>query len=76
MAVFAVQLARPLPSISGWLPLTVALPTAVRTLWRAGADGRTFWRYISAGLTVIGYGLVSNAHDYYSGREYGHTSVC
>ena len=70
-SVFAVGLARPIPAALGWLPLAIALPTAVRTSWRAGADGRTFWRYISAGLTVIGCGLVSNAHDYYSGLQYG-----
>jgi diguanylate cyclase len=70
-AVFSVGLARPIPALLGWLPLAVALPNAVRTSWRAGAAGRTFWRYISVGMAVLGCGLVSNARDYYSGREHG-----
>ncbi|MET0425764.1 MAG: EAL domain-containing protein [Actinoplanes sp.] len=68
---FSISLAHRTPSAVGWLPLLVAVPLATVTSWHAARDGRTFWRYVSAGIALIGLGSASNAYDYFSGEELG-----
>ncbi|MBU2666067.1 EAL domain-containing protein [Actinoplanes bogorensis] len=70
-AWFGVGLIRETPSALGWLTLLVAVPLAAATSWRASADGRTYWRYASVGIVLIGLGAGSNAYDYFSGSQYG-----
>ena len=67
MIWFAVGLTRPIPPMIGWLGPALAVPIAVRTLWRAGRAGRTLWRYVAAGVLLDGVGGASNAHDYLTG---------
>ncbi|WP_328476024.1 EAL domain-containing protein [Actinoplanes sp. NBC_00393] len=68
---FAVGLARPTWPVFGWLPLLVVVPIAAAASWRAAGEGRTLWRYVSAGITLIGLGAACNAHDYFSGAQQG-----
>ena len=71
IAWFAVGLARPVPALVGWVPLFVAVPVAAVASWRAGAGGRTFWRYVGVGISLIGAGAAFNAHDTVSGDQTG-----
>jgi diguanylate cyclase (GGDEF)-like protein len=73
---FVVALVRHDPPAIGWtLPMTAVLIAAVGA-WRAGTPQREdmphryFWRYVSAGVTLIGLGSVSNGWDYLIGGEY------
>ncbi len=68
---FSLGLVREIPGIVGWLPLLVAVPVAATASWRAGAHGRTFWRYVSAGMILIGLAGGFNAHDNLSGNRGG-----
>ncbi|GIM90552.1 putative bifunctional diguanylate cyclase/phosphodiesterase [Paractinoplanes toevensis] len=62
---FWIGLIRRTPPEPGWLTLLVAVPLAAMTSWRAGRHGRTFWRYMSVGLVLVGLGAASAAHDYF-----------
>ncbi|MEU4620731.1 EAL domain-containing protein [Actinoplanes sp. NPDC023801] len=68
---FLVGLARPTPPMAGWALLLFAVPIAVVISWRAGADGHTFWRYVSAGMVGMGLASASAARDFYSGEQSG-----
>jgi diguanylate cyclase (GGDEF)-like protein len=68
---FGVGLARHTPAVLGWLPLFVVVPVAAVTSWRAAGAGRTFWRYVSVGVALIGLGAALNARDYFSGDQQG-----
>jgi diguanylate cyclase (GGDEF)-like protein len=68
---FTLGMVRPTPGIVGWLPLLVAVPVAAVASWRAGARGRTFWRYVSVGISLIGIAAGFNAHDSLSGDQVG-----
>ncbi len=68
---FSIGLARPTPPVVGWLPLLISVPVAAEISWRAARGGRTFWRYISAGILLIGLGALANARDYFSGDQQG-----
>jgi diguanylate cyclase (GGDEF)-like protein len=73
---FSIGLTRHTPDVIGWLPPIVSVAAATTVSWRAGRDGRTFWRYVSAGTLLIGLASVSAAHDYFSGDQQGqHISV-
>jgi diguanylate cyclase (GGDEF)-like protein len=72
---FAIGLAVEVPSGVGWLTLLAAVPIAVRTSWRAGSHGRTFWRYASVGVGLVGLGAASAARDYFGGVETGQISI-
>ncbi|GAA0934285.1 putative bifunctional diguanylate cyclase/phosphodiesterase [Virgisporangium aurantiacum] len=62
---FAVGLVRPTPTLLGWLPAMVSVPTAATLSWRAAgpAAPRMFWRYVSVGVSLVGLGAVFNAYD-------------
>jgi diguanylate cyclase len=62
---FVVGLARPTPTLLGWLPAMVSVPTAATLSWRASgpAGQRMFWRYVSVGVSLVGLGAVFNAWD-------------
>ncbi|WP_249998110.1 EAL domain-containing protein [Actinoplanes sp. M2I2] len=68
---FAVGLLGLTPSWSGWVPVVIAVLLAAATSWRASRQGRTYWRYASVGIVLIGLGGASNAYDYYSGTQQG-----
>jgi diguanylate cyclase (GGDEF)-like protein len=68
---FAIGLVRDTPPVLGWLPLLISVPIAVVASWRAAGGGRTLWRYVSAGILLIGLGAVLNGFDYLSGRQQG-----
>ncbi|GAA4603652.1 diguanylate cyclase (GGDEF)-like protein [Actinoplanes octamycinicus] len=68
---FCVGLFHRTPPVFGWLPLLAAVPIAAVTSWRAADQGRTLWRYVSAGILLIGLGAAGNAFDYFSGRQQG-----
>ncbi|GAA2704701.1 putative bifunctional diguanylate cyclase/phosphodiesterase [Actinoplanes palleronii] len=68
---FCVGLTHHTPPVFGWLPLAVAVPVATATSWRAAAEGRTMWRYVSAGILLIGVAAGSNAYDYFVGKLEG-----
>ncbi|MCO8275588.1 EAL domain-containing protein [Actinoplanes sp. TRM 88003] len=68
---FLIGLIRPTPPAAGWVLLLFAVPIAIVAAWRAGAAGRTFWRYVSAGMVGMGLASVSAARDYYSGEQTG-----
>jgi diguanylate cyclase (GGDEF)-like protein len=68
-ATFAAGLIHPIPAVLGWLPLLGAVPIAVVASWRAGGQGRTFWKYMSVGMALMGFGIASNARDYFSGDQ-------
>ncbi|GAA0583403.1 bifunctional diguanylate cyclase/phosphodiesterase [Paractinoplanes ferrugineus] len=72
---FAIGLAVWVPPQLGWLTLFVAVPLAVVSSWRAGAHGRTFWRYVSVGVGLVGLGSASAARDYFTGAENGQIGV-
>ncbi|MEU4243532.1 EAL domain-containing protein [Actinoplanes sp. NPDC026619] len=67
VAWFSIGLAYRTPPELGWLTLFVAVPLAVLTAWRAGQHGRTFWRYLSVGVGLVGLGAASAARDYFNG---------
>ncbi len=73
---FAVALVRHDPPAIGWVLPMIAVLIAAAGAWRAGtppAKGlprRYFWRYVSAGVTLIGCGSVSNGWDYLTGSDY------
>jgi diguanylate cyclase (GGDEF)-like protein len=66
---FGAGLLHRTPAVAGWLPLLVSVPVAAVACWRAGGQGRTFWRYMSVGIVLIGLGAAGNARDYFSGDE-------
>ena len=68
---FTIGLLHRVPPVIGWLPLLVAVPNAAVISWRAAGEGRTYWRYASVGIVLIGLGAVANAYDYFSGAEEG-----
>ncbi len=68
---FGVGLLQHTPSFLGWAPLMVSVPLAATTSWRASHDGRTYWKYASIGIVLIGLGGASNAYDYFSGAQFG-----
>ena len=68
---FAIGLARPTPPPAGWSLLLFAVPVAASVAWRAGGAGRTFWRYVSAGMVGLGVASASAAYDYFSGGRTG-----
>jgi diguanylate cyclase (GGDEF)-like protein len=68
---FAIGLTRFTPPVLGWLPLLISVPVAALTSWRAASQGRTFWRYVSVGVLLIGLGAAANARDYFSGDQQG-----
>jgi diguanylate cyclase (GGDEF)-like protein len=68
---FLAGLARPTPPMVGWAFLLFAVPIAIVISWRAGAGGRTFWRYVSAGMVGMGLASASAARDFYSGEQPG-----
>ncbi|WP_328474992.1 EAL domain-containing protein [Actinoplanes sp. NBC_00393] len=71
-AWFSVGLVRWTPPVVGWvLPLLVAVPVTTHSLWRAGDQGRTFWRYLSAGVALLGAGVAMTAYDYFSRGQQG-----
>jgi diguanylate cyclase len=72
---FTIGLAVPVPPEPGWLTLLAAVPLAVLTSWRAGGHGRTFWRYVSVGVGLVGVGAASAARDYFNGAPQGQISV-
>ncbi|GIE30748.1 hypothetical protein Ait01nite_037930 [Actinoplanes italicus] len=65
---FLIGLFRPTPPAAGWALLLFAVPLAIVISWRAGADGHTFWRYVSAGMVGMGLASASAARDFYSGE--------
>ncbi|BCY09687.1 hypothetical protein L3i22_047750 [Actinoplanes sp. L3-i22] len=68
---FSIGLDHRIPSLAGWLPLSVAVPNAAVASWRAAGQGRAMWRYVSVGIALIGLGAAGNAYDYFSGRQQG-----
>ncbi|WP_127502470.1 putative bifunctional diguanylate cyclase/phosphodiesterase [Actinoplanes solisilvae] len=66
---FTVGLFTTTPSAYGWLPLFGSVPVATVISWRAAADGRTYWRYASAGIALIGLGTALSAFDNLTGRQ-------
>jgi diguanylate cyclase (GGDEF)-like protein len=68
---FGVGLFRHTPPAVGWGMLMFAVPIAILASWRAGAAGRTFWRYVSIGMVGLGLASVSAARDYFSGDQPG-----
>ncbi|WP_250030746.1 putative bifunctional diguanylate cyclase/phosphodiesterase [Paractinoplanes maris] len=68
---FCVGLVRQTPSLLGWIPVVIAVGTAAAVSWRASHQGRSYWRYASIGIVLIGVGGVSNAHDYLTGVQQG-----
>jgi diguanylate cyclase (GGDEF)-like protein len=68
---FLIGLLRPTPQWVGWMLLLFAVPIAAVTSWRAGAAGRTFWRYVSAGMIGLGLASAAAARDYFSGDQPG-----
>ncbi|MEV4515483.1 EAL domain-containing protein [Dactylosporangium sp. NPDC049525] len=71
---FGVGLVYRTPSLLGWATLLVSVPVAAVSSWRAGgARGgptpRTFWRYVSVGLVLVGCGAMSNARDNLIGTD-------
>jgi diguanylate cyclase (GGDEF)-like protein len=68
---FSIGLMWRTPAVLGWLPLLIAVPVAAAVSWRASHHGRTFWRYVSAGIVLIGLGAAGNARDYFSGDQEG-----
>ncbi|MCO8274971.1 EAL domain-containing protein [Actinoplanes sp. TRM 88003] len=68
---FAGGLLRQTPTLLGWLPLLVSVPLAAWASWRASSEGRSYWRYASAGIVLIGLGAASNAYDYLTGAQQG-----
>ncbi|MBL7255915.1 putative bifunctional diguanylate cyclase/phosphodiesterase [Paractinoplanes lichenicola] len=70
-AWFLIGLARPTPPMAGWGLLMFAVPIAATAAWRAGAAGRTFWRYVSAGMVGLGLASAAAARDFYSGDQVG-----
>jgi diguanylate cyclase (GGDEF)-like protein len=70
-AWFAIGLFAHTPPAAGWALLMFAVPIAVYAGWRAGAAGRTFWRYASAGMVGLGLASISAARDYFSGEQVG-----
>jgi len=66
----------PSAAVLGWLAPAVAVPLAAIEAWRAGGSGRPLWRYVSAGITFVGCGAASDAHDLVSGtRSAPHASA-
>jgi hypothetical protein len=69
-------LSRTSPVIGRVLPLAAVIIVSV-SAWRAGTpqtdemSSRSFWRYVSAGMALIGCGTASNAWDSISGNEQG-----
>ncbi|WP_433360754.1 putative bifunctional diguanylate cyclase/phosphodiesterase [Actinoplanes sp. CA-142083] len=70
-AWLAIGLTRPVPAVVSWLPLLGSVPAAVIGTWHAGGQGRAFWRYMSAGMVLMGLGAAGNARDYFTGDEPG-----
>ncbi|MEU4162313.1 EAL domain-containing protein [Actinoplanes sp. NPDC026670] len=70
-AWFGIGLFTPTPPAVGWALLMFAVPIAVYAGWRAGAAGRTFWRYASAGMVGMGLASIAAARDYFSGDQVG-----
>jgi diguanylate cyclase (GGDEF)-like protein len=68
---FGIGLVARTPPAAGWALLMFAVPIAVAASWRAGAAGRTFWRYTSAGMVGLGLASASAARDYFSGEQAG-----
>ncbi len=68
---FVIGLAHRTPALLGWLPILVSVPVATAAAWRAANEGRNFWRYVSAGMVLMGLGAVANARDYFSGDQSG-----
>ncbi|GAB2585182.1 hypothetical protein Aab01nite_53190 [Paractinoplanes abujensis] len=68
---FLIGLARPTPPMAGWGLLVFAVPVAAAASWRAGGAGRTFWRYVSAGMVGLGLASAAAARDYFSGEQPG-----
>ncbi|MGK5684282.1 putative bifunctional diguanylate cyclase/phosphodiesterase [Actinoplanes sp. URMC 104] len=71
---FGVGLMRHTPSVLGWLGVLVAVSLAAAVSWQASREGRSYWRYASVGILVIGLGAASNANDYYNGLQGQHIS--
>ncbi|MBL7255424.1 putative bifunctional diguanylate cyclase/phosphodiesterase [Paractinoplanes lichenicola] len=68
---FGFGLVHETPTSAGWLAVLISVPVAAVVSWRASAGGRTYWRYASVGIVLIGLGAVSNAWDYFSGAQHG-----
>ncbi|WP_433795676.1 putative bifunctional diguanylate cyclase/phosphodiesterase [Actinoplanes sp. CA-252034] len=68
---FAIGLFRHTPPAAGWGLLLLAVPIAIHAGWRAGAEGRTFWRYVSAGMVGMGLASIAAARDFFSGEQTG-----
>ncbi|MFC4063377.1 putative bifunctional diguanylate cyclase/phosphodiesterase [Actinoplanes subglobosus] len=68
---FAIGLFVHTPPVAGWALLMLAVPIAMSAAWRAGAAGRTFWRYASGGMAGLGLASISAARDYFSGEQAG-----
>ncbi|MEV0568193.1 EAL domain-containing protein [Dactylosporangium sp. NPDC050588] len=66
---FAVGLVYRTPALLGWSTLLVSVPVAAASSWRAGGPQRTFWRYVSVGLVLVGCGAMSNARDNLDGVD-------
>ncbi|MET3425406.1 diguanylate cyclase (GGDEF)-like protein [Actinoplanes tereljensis] len=66
---FSIGMFHRIPSEPGWFTLFIAVPLAAVTSWRAGRRGRTFWRYMSVGLVLVGLGAASAANDYFRDTE-------
>jgi diguanylate cyclase len=71
---FGVGLLHRTPALLGWATLLGSVPVAAVSSWRAGGPrgghpARTFWRYVSVGLVLVGCGAVSNAHDNLVGAD-------
>ncbi|MFI5895085.1 putative bifunctional diguanylate cyclase/phosphodiesterase [Actinoplanes sp. NPDC051513] len=69
--IFAAGLVHRIPAVLGWLPLLGSVPISVIVSWRAGGQGRAFWRYMSVGMVLMGLGAAGSARDYFSGDETG-----
>ncbi|MEV6304251.1 EAL domain-containing protein [Actinoplanes sp. NPDC051861] len=70
-AWFGVGLGHHTPAVVGWTLLMFAVPIAATIAWRAGAAGRTFWRYASAGMVGLGLASAAAARDFFSGEQTG-----
>ncbi|MET7419742.1 EAL domain-containing protein [Dactylosporangium sp. NPDC005555] len=71
---FGIGLVVRTPGLLGWTTLLISVPVAAVSSWRAGAPHpgsapRTFWRYVSVGLLLVGAGAMSNARDNLAGDD-------
>ena len=69
IVLFGLGFLDPVFAVINWVPLLVAVPVAAVASWQAGARGRTFWRYVSVGVSLVGLGAVSNAQNSLSGEQ-------